>query len=130
MVLTLLGQLLLGMANTFWLEVPESGSAWNVAQPAWLVTAHMTLGTALVVLALWIGWISIRTRDHAWITASVVGLIGIVVGFAGGTAFMGDPSSDMTSFVMAIGCAAAIGAYALGLVSLESPVSGRPSSRA
>jgi hypothetical protein len=120
MVLVLLGQLLLGMANTFWLEVPESGPAWNAAQPASLVTAHMTLGTALVVLAIWIGWIAVRTRDRVWITASVIGLVGIVLGFAGGTAFMGDPSSDVSSYVMAVGCALAIAAYALGLAALPA----------
>jgi hypothetical protein len=122
MILVLLAQVLLGMANTFWLEVPETGPAWNVAQPASLVTAHMTLGTALAVLAIWIGWIAIRTRDRVWIAASLVGLLGIVVGFVGGTAFMGDPSSDVTSFVMAVGCTVAIAAYALGLARVPTAV--------
>ena len=118
MVHALLGQLLLGMANTFWLDVPETGSAWNVAQPAALVTAHMTVGTALVVLACWIGWIAIRTRDRAWLVVSAIGIAGIVLGFVGGTAFMGDPSNDVVSFVMAVGCTVALGAYALGLYRL------------
>jgi hypothetical protein len=118
MVIALLGQLLLGMANTFWLEVPGTGSAWNVAQPAALVTAHMTVGTALLVLACWIGWIAIRTRNRAWLVVSTIGITGIVLGFVGGTAFMGDPSNDVVSFIMAIGCSVALAAYALGLYRL------------
>jgi hypothetical protein len=36
MVLTLLGELVLGMANTFWLQLPDSGSGWKaggICQP-------------------------------------------------------------------------------------------------
>ena len=115
MVVTLLGQLLLGMANTFWLTLPDSGSGWKAAAPSALLMAHMTLGTALLVLAVWIAVIAFRVRDRNWLNASVVGILGIVVAFGGGAAFMGQTSNDGASFLMAVGTSLAIAAYALGL---------------
>jgi hypothetical protein len=115
MVVVLLGQLLLGMANAFWLALPESGRGWDDASPSWLLSAHMALGTAVLVLAVWIGVLAARRRARGWLVASAAGIAGIVVAFAGGTGFMGDVSNDTASFVMAFGAALAIGAYALAL---------------
>ena len=121
MVLTLLGQLLLGMANTFWLSLPDSGSGWNVASPALLLTAHMTLGTALLVLSVWIAVLAARLRDRGWVVASVVGIAAILVSFTGGSLFMGETSNDGASYLMAVGCAVAIAAYALALYRVPQP---------
>jgi hypothetical protein len=121
MVLTLLGQLLLGMANTFWLSLPDSGSGWNVASPALLLTAHMTLGTALLVLSVWITVLAVRLSDRGWVVASVVGIVAILVSFTGGSMFMGETSNDGASYLMAVGCAVAIAAYALALYRVPRP---------
>jgi hypothetical protein len=118
MVVTLLGQLLLGMANTFWLTLPDSGSGWKAAAPMGLLMAHITLGVALVVLAAWIAVVAFRENNRSWLMASAVGILGIVMAVGGGTAFMGQTSNDGASFSMAIGNAVALGAYALGLYRL------------
>jgi hypothetical protein len=118
MVVTLLGQLLLGMANAFWLTLPDSGSGWKAAAPMGLLMAHITLGVALLVLAAWIAVASFRQSDRSWLIASAVGILGILMAVGGGTAFMGQTSNDGASFSMAIGNAAALGAYALGLYRL------------
>lgn len=123
MVVTLLGQLLVGMANTFWLTVPDSGSGWKAAGSSALLMAHMTLGTALLVLAVWIAVIAFRVRDRNWLNASVVGILGVVVAFGAGIAFMGQTSNDGASFLMAVGTSLAIAAYALGLYRI--PVAGK-----
>lgn len=115
MIHTLVLQLLLGLANTFWLSVPDSGSGWQDNSPAWLLGLHMLLGTALLVLAVWIGVSASRAGSAAWQRASMMGVIGIVVAFAGGVWFMGDVSNDLASFVMAIGWAIALVGYATGL---------------
>jgi len=115
MVVTLLAQLLVGMANTFWLSLPESGSGWNEAAPAALLSAHLTVGTALLVLAVWIAVLAVRGRSRGWMIASAVGILGLLTAFGGGSMFMGDTSDDLASFVMAVGAAVAIGAYSLGL---------------
>jgi len=120
MVIALLGQLVLGFANTLWLAVPETGSAWASAAPAALISAHMMVGVALVVLAVWIGRLAIRSRDRTWLAVTGVGVVGIVLGIAGGTIFMGDTTSDGASFLMAVGCTIALGAYALGLYPVTS----------
>jgi hypothetical protein len=118
MVATLLGQLLLGMANTFWLTLPDSGSGWKTAAPAALLMAHVTLGTALLVLAVWIAVAASRARDRNWLTASGAGVLGILLAVGGGSAFMSQTGDDGASFLMAAGTALAIGAYSLGLYRL------------
>jgi hypothetical protein len=124
MVVTLLGQLLLGMANTFWLSLPDSGSGWNAASPAFLLTAHMALGTALLVLSIWIAVLALRLGERGWSVASVVGIVAILVSFTGGSLFMGETSNDGASYLMAIGCAVAIAAYALALYRVPQPPRG------
>jgi len=118
MVVTLLGQLLLGMANTFWLTLPESGSGWKAAAPMGLLTAHMTLGTAAFVLAAWIAVSAFRGHDRSWLNASMVGILGIVIAFGAGFAFMSQTNNDGASYAMAVGTSLAIAAYAFGLYRL------------
>jgi hypothetical protein len=115
MVVILLGELLLGLANTFWLRLPDSGSGWTAGSSSGLLGIHMILGVALVVLAVWIAVAAVRGRDRNWLTASVVGVVGIVLAIGSGLAFMGQTSNNVASFCMALGCALAIAGYALGL---------------
>ena len=115
MVVILLGELLLGMANTFWLHLPDSGSGWTAGLSSGLLGIHMILGAALVVLAVWIIVAAVRGRDRNWITASSVGAVGILIAAGSGMAFMGHTENNLASFCMAVGCAIAIAGYALGL---------------
>lgn len=118
MVLTLLGELVLGMANTFWLQLPDSGSGWKAGAASALLMMHMVLGVTLLVLAIWIAIAALRGRDRNWLIASAIGVLGILLGIGGGLAFMSQTSNDGASFLMAIGTALAIAAYALGLYRL------------
>jgi hypothetical protein len=120
MVVTLLAQVLLGMANTFWLKVPVTGSGWNAATPIALLMAHMTLGAALLVLAIWIAIAAFRTRDSSWLRASTVGIVGLILAVGGGTAFMSQTSNNGASYLMAVGTSLAIAAYALGLYRIPA----------
>lgn len=115
MVHTLVLQFLVGMANTFWLKLPESGNGWKDNSPAWLLMVHLLLGVALLGLAAWILVVARRTGDAVWTRASIIGIVGIVVAFAGGVRFMGKVESDLSSFIMAIGWAISIVGYATGL---------------
>jgi hypothetical protein len=80
--------------------------------------AHITLGALLLVLAVWILVLAVRSSDRGWVSASVVGIVSILVSFTAGSLFMGETSSDVASYVMAVGCAVAIAAYALALARL------------
>lgn len=119
MVVTLLTQLLLGMANTFWLKVPDSGSGWNLAAPAGLLMAHVILGAASLVLAVWMAVSVVRSHDRFGLIASGVGILGILIGFGGGIAFMSQTSNNGASFLMAVGTSIAIAGYALGFNRLD-----------
>ena len=121
MVIALLVELLLGMANAFWLSLPESGSGWKAAGPQALLYNHIFVGAAIAVLGVWIAVGAWRARCRGWLVASGVGMLGILAGFGGGSAFMGDVGDDLASFVMAAGCAVAIGAYAVGAAVIGRP---------
>ncbi len=116
MLVTVLAELLLGLADTFWLPLPDSGSGWNVAAPAALLMARM-MGTALLVLAIWITFLAWRHCERAWLTASA---LGIVIAVAGGSSFISDVSNDGASSRMAVGCTLAIAGYAYGLHRLPT----------
>jgi len=119
MVGSLLIEFLLGMANTFWLETPESGSGWSGSTPAWLFISHMVWGAAILVLAIWIFVIASRLKAKSWTRINILGTLGIVIAFAGGSSFMGDVSSDAASMLMSVGWAVAVGAYSLGLFKTD-----------
>jgi hypothetical protein len=120
MVVILLGELLLGMANALWLQLPDSGSGWIAGSSSGLLGIHMLLGLALVVLAVWITVTAVRCRDRNWLTASIVGVVGILLAFGSGLAFMGQTSNDVASFCMALGCAIAIAGYMYGLYRIPT----------
>lgn len=115
MVHTLVLQFLVGMANTFWLTVPDSGSGWKDNDPAWLLGVHMLLGVALLGLAVWIVVLARRTNDAVWLRASAIGILGIIIAFAGGIRFMGKVESDASSFIMSVGWAVSLVGYTMGL---------------
>lgn len=109
--------LLLGLVNTFWLELPEdeaSGSMWGEAKPLWMLVAHILIAVIVLAFALMITVVAFKGGDSYWKGVSVVALLGILIGFGAGMGFMGS-GDDITSFVMALGCVVAIGAYASGL---------------
>ncbi len=115
MTILLLAQVLLGLANTFWLRLPDDGSGWSAAAPMMLLNGHMALGLATLVVAVWIAIIAIRGRDRAWTAWVTTGLLGIVIAFGSGIAFMGQVSNDVASYLMGVGTVVAIGAFAMGL---------------
>jgi heme A synthase len=111
MIVALLLQVVVGMADALWLDVPTTGNAWATSAPMILLNAHLLVGTAITLLALWMLVDAIRSRTRIWIISTIVGLLGVVAALGGGSAFLstnGDPGS---SFMMAIGCVVAIGAF-------------------
>jgi hypothetical protein len=120
MVMILLGELLLGMANALWLQLPDSGSGWSAGSSSGLLGIHMLLGLALVVLAVWITVAAVRGRDRNWLTASIVGVVGVLLAFGSGLAFMGQTSNEVASFCMALGCAISIAGYTYGLYRIPT----------
>lgn len=113
---SLLLLLLLGLVNTFWLDVPEdaTGSLWSVVQPQWMLWAHIVVSVLVLGFAIVILVKAFQTKDSRWRAVSAAAAVGILLGFVGGMGFMGS-GDDVSSFVMALGCVIAIGAYSTGL---------------
>lgn len=116
MVALLLLQVVVGTANALWLSVPTSGNAWATSAPLILLNAHLLLGTLITVVAVWLLVDAFRARRRDHIVAGVVGLVGVVAAIGGGSAFLSTNGDAVSSFLMAIGCVVAIGAYLAPLV--------------
>ncbi|HEX2808138.1 MAG TPA: hypothetical protein VHN80_18405 [Kineosporiaceae bacterium] len=56
-----------------------------------------------------------RAHDRVWTIASGVGVVGVLLGFAGGILFMGTNGQAFPSMLMAFGCVAAIAGYVIAL---------------
>jgi hypothetical protein len=115
MIGSLLIEFLLGMANTFWLETPESGSGWSGSSPMWLVIVHIVWGTLVLLLGLWIVIVARKGKSRTWLNLGGLGFVGIFIAFAAGNTFMNDVSSDVSSFVMSVGLAIALFFYSFAL---------------
>ena len=108
-------EFLLGTASNLWLTLPTSGSGWSTATPAWLVMVHVALGVLILVLAGYIAVLAVRSHVSKVTAASHTGVLGVLIAFGGGFAFMGQVQSSGASFIMAVGCGVAIAAYAAAL---------------
>lgn len=109
-------QLLLGVANNLWLSLPAK-DAWRAASPGLLLWAHIVVGTAVVVLAIWILVLATRLGNLAnqilaWATTA-----GVVAAWISGASFV-TSQLDVSSFLMATG-------FAVALVAAGWPVKSR-----
>lgn len=108
-------EVLLGAANVSWLELPESGDAQTDASPRWLLQTHAWFGTAIVVAAVVVLVLAIRSHRRGWIAVAVVGLVGLVLALASGERFVRSHGADeAASMAMALGAVLAVAAYAAG----------------
>lgn len=115
MVGSLLIEFIGGIAVTFWVDTPDSGSGWSAASPKWLLMAHVIWGALVLLLGLWILIVARKGKSRTWLNMGALGFVGIIVAFASGNSYMSDVSSDAASFIMAIGFAIALFFYSFGL---------------
>jgi|GEM_PF-934820 len=112
---TLLLQIVVGVANAEWLDVPATGNAWTESKPMVLLMIHILLGVALTVLGIWIAVLAFKAKSASWKVPSVIGIIGIIVGMGAGAGFMSANGDAGSTMAMTVGGVVAIGAYVVGL---------------
>ena len=112
MIAVLLLQILVGMANTLWLGIPDDPNNLDAFVNMGLLSAHMWVGTALAVLGIWIPVDAFRVRNMPWLAVSVTGLAAVTAAFAAGGLFLSSAGdNDAASFAMASACVIALAAY-------------------
>lgn len=112
----LLLQVLLGAANVSWLDVPGAGDSTSEPSPSSLLATHAWLGTAIVIGAIVVLVLAIRSHDRTWIVIAVTGLVGVAVALASGDLFVRSHRElETASMAMACGAVLALAAYTVGL---------------
>ena len=79
-----------------------------------VLISHVTLGILLAGVSIWLLAASIMKKSGTWIVSSALGLAGILLSLMTGSAFM-NGQSDNNSFLMSLGLAISLMAYAAGL---------------
>ena len=130
-------QFLLGMAVNLFVTIPTKhpganppeyfggvvqSVTWAILHGHALLIVHASLGLLLVLNALGLLVVAIRTRERDLITVTAFGLFGVLgAGFNGGS-FL-NYNEDFSSMLMASLFAVAVVAYAVGLFVTGSPSS-------
>ena len=126
MVVLLLVQAVLGVGNELWTSLPASGDPFTGATPVWLLSAHVLVGTTVVVVAVVLLVSARRARDRAWTVPSLLGLLAVTGAWASGHFFLVTFGDDALSLSMAVLAMAAVGAYVAGLVRAGASSAGAP----
>jgi uncharacterized membrane protein YhaH (DUF805 family) len=121
LVVVLLTQVLLGVANELWTALPGEGDPFTGAVPQWLLSAHVLVGTVAVVLATVLAVSARRARDAAWSVPAGVGLATRVGAWLSGHVFLVTRGADGLSMSMAALAMTAVAAYVVGLVRASVP---------
>jgi len=106
---------ILGMYTALFVAFPDSltnGNAWtwSMAQSP-VIMAHVLLGTLLVVGSLLALGLSISLKSKTAISASMLGLVAVVVAYGSGSGFLANIDADGYSFAMSLGFIGALLAY-------------------
>ncbi len=121
MIIGLVVQYLLGMANNLFVTFPHTTDTVKLWIYAWThVTEalHIILGIIFLVGAPVVLMRAIRAQHRIWVTASAVGLAGIIIAFVSGVLFV-ITQADPYSLVMSYGFLLSFVAYGWGLYSAK-----------
>lgn len=130
-LLVLLGaQFLFGMLINLFVTVPPvhpgvnpsnyfvgvaQAVAWALFNAQWQLLIHVVLGLLLFLLSIVLLVLAIVSRRGAWITISILGLIGIMGAGFNGASFMNYGGLGISSLLMAVGFLLAAICYTIGI---------------
>ncbi len=130
-LLVLLGaQFLIGMLVNLFVTVPSAhpgvnpsnyfvgvaqAVAWALFNAPWALLIHVVIGLLLFLLSIVLLVLAIASRRRAWITISILGLIGIMGAGFNGASFMNYGGLNISSLLMAVGFLLAAICYTIGI---------------
>lgn len=118
-------ELLLGMALNLFTTLP-TGSPASIVLSSPVLILHMVLGVLLVGITSRAVVLSARIRERAAISASVLGLVSVLVALLAGLSFTFGDQSNAASFGMAAGFTGAFISAGLILWLRGGPAGGGP----
>lgn len=136
MVGLLLAQFLLGIATNLYVTVPHDhpgiqvgyfagigkGIGWAVGSGPVPLAIHAALGSALVLVAITIVVLAVRSGARRWVACALIGLLAITAAWFNGVSFINLGQHNINSMIMSAGFAAATAAYTTALhLSATSP---------
>ena len=113
-------ELTLGMAIvvafvSFGPDLPDelsTGEAWRYVAKHPTLLLHVLVASALVIRALMLTVMSIRSANKKWITYSTLGMAGVLIAYGAGEMFVAKQDEDFLAY-MSFGWALAAVVYAV-----------------
>lgn len=135
MVALLLAQFLLGIATNLYVTIPRDhpgttagyfagigkGIGWAVGSGPVPLAIHAALGSALVLVAITVLVLAMRSRARRWIVCGLIGLIAVIAAWFNGVSFINVGQHNLNSMIMSAGFAAAVASYGAALYLATSP---------
>jgi len=114
---SLMLEFVLGMYNALFVQFPDSlvngnGWAWSMKESP-STSAHVILGTLLVLLTLSAVIFGFASRSKPAITWSVIGLVMTMIAYMSGGIFLSNVAEDNYSFIMALGFMGSVVSYGI-----------------
>jgi hypothetical protein len=136
MVVLLLAQFLLGMATNLYVTIPSShpgtsavyfagigpGVRWAVGSGPVPLAIHATLGSALILAAIAVSALAVRSGARRWILCALIGLIAVIAAWFNGVSFVNLGQHDINSMIMSAAFAAAVASYGAALYLAATPI--------
>ena len=119
LIIILIVQYLLGMFTNSFVQFPQGkneGQLWEFAWSQIPIAAHIIVGSLLLFGAIIFVIRSIRQKNKSWITASIIGGVGILISGMSGAFFI-STQQDIYSYLMSIFFLVAFISYGWGLYS-------------
>jgi hypothetical protein len=124
-LLALVLEFILGMYTSLFVEFPDSLSngdawGWSMAQSP-VITAHVVLGSLLVVASLAALGFGIALKNRSAIASTAVGLLLMLIAYLSGGVFLSNVQMDAYSFLMALAFMGTMLAYGTGFYLTRQP---------
>ncbi|MEI7667670.1 MAG: hypothetical protein WCI62_01590 [Erysipelotrichaceae bacterium] len=103
----------LGIYTTLFIEIPAE-EGWAFLAKSGVLLAHAVLGTLIIFHSVSLVAMSLKSKSQTWLITSIIGLAGILLSSGTGSSFV-SADNDLMSFLMALGFAASLLAYAYAI---------------
>jgi hypothetical protein len=119
-LILLVAQYIFGIYTTLYVKLEDAtGDKWKFAMEQLPLLLHILIGTALIIVSLYLLVAAARSKQKIQIWSNLVGFIGILAAYGFGSDFI-TSNVESSSFLMALAFIVALVAYGHSYLRLKS----------